>query len=361
MRKKIERPFSRRTLLGIAVAAMPLGLHAYRHLWGDESVRLTGLGLVQYSCRIRRHWLRRQDSQTDLYSPLNFLNHCNSVGAGGMQASLGVMEAKEAHRLRDLAENKGLFVEAIVNPPRDKDDLGRFEQEVTTARDSGATAVRTVIMPGRRYEQFKSLSEFRQYEQRGQRMMELAVPIIEKYQVPFAIENHKDQRVEERLALLKHLDCEWIGACVDTGNSIALLDDPYAAIEAFAPYAVSVHLKDQALSSYADGFLLGDVPLGEGSLDLMQMVNILRRTKPSIHCSLELITRDALKVPCLTEDFWTTLPLVSGRELSRTLRLVRDNPAKSQVVSSFSEVQQLELEDDNVRKSLQYAGKVLSI
>ncbi|WP_196782270.1 sugar phosphate isomerase/epimerase family protein [Bremerella volcania] len=358
---KMNGRISRRTLLGIAAAAIPLGLHASGIVLGDESARATNLGLVQYCCKIRRNWMRREDSEFDLFSPLNFMKHCYAVGAGGMQVTLGVMKKTEIDQLREFAESKDLFIEAIVNPPKDKDDLRRFEQEVITARDAGATAIRTVIMPGRRYEQFRTLSDFRKYEQRGRRMMESAVPVIEKYKIPVGIENHKDQRVEERLALLKHLDCEWIGACVDTGNSIALLDDPYAAIEAFAPYAVSVHLKDQALSSYTGGFLLGDVPLGQGSLDLTRMVSILRRLKPKIHFSLELITRDALKVPCLTEDYWATLPLVTGRDLSRIIQLVRDKPARAQMISRLSEAEQLEREDENVRESLAYSGEVLSI
>jgi hypothetical protein len=40
------------------------------------------------------------------------------------------------------------------------------------------------------------------------------------------------------------------------------------SMEALAPFAFSVHLKDQALQSYEDGFLLGDIPLGQGSFDL---------------------------------------------------------------------------------------------
>ena len=81
----------------------------------------------------------------------------------------------------------------------------------------------------------------------------------------------------EAMALL-----ERIGAAVDTGNSFALLDDPYDAIEALAPFAFSVHLKDQALREDADGFLLGDIPLGQGSFDLKRMVEILQRAKPDV-------------------------------------------------------------------------------
>jgi sugar phosphate isomerase/epimerase len=221
-------------------------------------------------------------------------------------------------------------------------------------------AVRTVVMPGRRYEQFKSLAEVREAEAKALKMLELAVPIVTRHRVRLAVENHKDQRIDERLALYKHLSCEFIGATVDTGNSFALLDDPYGAIEALAPYAFAVHFKDQALREYEHGFLLADVPLGQGSFDMKRIAAILKRAKPDIRMMLELITRDPLKVPCLNETFWATMPQVSGNDLARTLRFVREHPAKRlQEVGSLSLDKQVELEDANIAASLKYAREEL--
>ena len=158
---------------------------------------------------------------------------------------------------------------------------------------------------------------------------------------------------------------EWInaiGATVDTGNSFALLDDPYGAIEALAPYAFTVHFKDQALREYEHGFLLADIPLGQGSFDMQRVAAILRRAKPDIRMMLELITRDPLKVPCLSEKFWATMPQVSGNDLARTLRFVREHPAKSlQEVGSLSLDKQVELEDANIAASVKYAREELDL
>ncbi|MCH5377720.1 MAG: sugar phosphate isomerase/epimerase, partial [Planctomycetes bacterium] len=181
-----------------------------------------------------------------------------------MQARLGSIEPAATRELRDYAEANGLYIEAIISPPTAPLDVARFDQEVKTASEAGALAARTVIMPGRRYERFKTLAEFKEFELLGTRMLERAAPVVEKYKLPLAVENHKDQRIDARVALFKHLDNEYIGACVDTGNSFALMDDPYGAVEALAPFAFSVHLKDQAVLQYKDGFLLGDIPLGQG-------------------------------------------------------------------------------------------------
>jgi 3-oxoisoapionate decarboxylase len=328
----------------------------------SEQRTRSALGLVVYNCARRRQWLSEEDSAFDLYEPLTFLKHCHDLGAGGMQAPLGVMEAERVRSLRDYAVEHGLFIEAIVTPPADRSDVDRFDAEIRTAAEAGALAARTVIIPGRRYERFETLAEFREFEARGERMLELAVPIVERHRVPLAVENHKDQRNDERVALLKRIDSEYVGACVDTGNSFALLEDPIETIEVLAPWAFSVHLKDQAVREYEEGFLLGDIPLGEGCLDLKRMVEILRQARPKLRFVLELITRDPLRVPCLTEQYWATLPDVPGSDLARTLRIVRRHRAESlQEVSSLSLKEQVALEDANIASSLKYARENLGL
>ena len=323
--------------------------------------RRTGMGLVIYDCSIRRRRLRIESDGFDLFEPHIFLRHCHSLGAGGMQANLGVMTPVEIGQLRDFADEHDMFIDAIIKPPKDDADLSRFEAEIKTARDVGVQAARTTIIPGRRYERFKTLKEFREFERRGQQMLERATPIVEKHRVPFAVENHKDQRIEERIALFQHLDSEFIGACVDTGNSFALLDGAYEPIEALAPFAMTVHLKDQSLQEYEHGFQLGDIPLGQGSFDLKRMVDVIRKAKPKVRFALELITRDPLKVPCLTDQFYATMPTAPAKDLARAMRFVSDHPAELQQVSSLSVEQQVQLEDANVAASLEYAGKELGL
>lgn len=359
MKREISRRESLKLLTGSAVAAaLPLQAIADH----SEGKKMTGMGLVIYDCNIRRRWMRAQRSKIDLFEPLTFLKHCHALGAGGMQANLGVLDAEEIRELRAFAERHDLFIDAIVKPPKSDEDLSRFEAEIVTAREVGAQAARTTIIPGRRYERFLKLAEFREFEQRGIAMLERAAPIVEKHRVPFAVENHKDQRIDERIALFEHLESEFIGACIDTGNSFALLDGAYEPIEALAPYAFTVHLKDQALQEYEQGFLLGDIPLGEGSFDLKKMVEIIRKAKPKVRFALELITRDPLKVPCFTDQFYATMPSARGIELARTMRFVRNHPAdKLQQVSTLSPEEQVKLEDANVRQSIRYAGTELGL
>jgi sugar phosphate isomerase/epimerase len=320
------------------------------------------MGLVTYCQSLLRRQQKQRAAEDDLFAPLTFLKHCRSLGAGGMQVPLGNLTTEQAETLQRQAADWGMFVEAIVRLPQDASDISRFDQEMQTAVRAGAKAARTTIIPGRRYEYFDSLEKFREYEQRGRQSLERGVAVAEKHRLPIAVENHKDHRNAERVALFKSIDSEYVGACVDTGNSVALLEDPIETVKLLAPWAHSVHLKDQGVQLYEDGFLLGDIPLGEGYLDLPRMVRILREQRPRVHFSLELITRDPLKVPCLHASYWPTFPELPASDLARTLRQVRAGAAEHlQQISNLTLDEQVGQEAENVRQSLRYAGKELGL
>ncbi|MBC8354643.1 MAG: TIM barrel protein [Planctomycetes bacterium] len=353
---------NRREALRLLAAGSSVMLPPALSAIGRDRSERTALGLVTYCCQFRRKMLAKATPSIRLFEPNTFLEHCISLGAGGMQIRLGVMDGNAAIGLRNQAEANGKYIEAIVSVPKDDSNLERFDAEMKTAAAVGAKAVRTTIIPGRRYEYFDSLKMFREFEARGQNSLERAAPIAERHRVPLAVENHKDHRTDQRVALFEQISSEFVGACVDTGNSFALLEDPVETAKALAPWAHSVHLKDQAVQTYEDGFLLADIPLGQGFIDLTKIVELLKAEKPHVHFSLELITRDPLKVPVLTGRYWRTLHDLPAEDLARTLTTVRDGATDNlQYISRLGPAEQLAQEDANVRASLDYARDVLRL
>jgi sugar phosphate isomerase/epimerase len=347
--------WSRRQFLA-AAAALPLA-----RVSADDAGR-TRLGVVQYSYALRLA-ADRAAGKAGLAEPLAFVEHCHALGAGGVQTGIGARDADYLTRLRKKVESYGMFIEGTIRLPKDRDDCERFTAEVRSAREAGVKVLRTVLLGGRRYEQFADVKEFRDAIDRAERSIRLAEPIVARHDVLLAIENHKDYRAGELLDLLKRLDSRHVGACVDTGNSIALLEDPLEVVRTLAPRTFTVHLKDMAVAEYEDGFLLAEVPLGEGFLDLPKMISVLHEARPEVRFNLEMITRDPLRVPCLTEKYWATSADVSGRALARALALVRRHKPGRPLprVSERSPAEQLAIEEENVRKSLAYAGKRLGL
>jgi len=277
--------------------------------------------------------------------------------------AIGSRDAGYTARLRSRAEALEMYLEGDASLPREQPDVARFDAEVRAAKEAGAEVVRTAMLGGRRYETFDSAEAFQQFAERSWKSLTLAEPIVRKHRIKLAIENHKDRRTKELLDLLKRINSEYVGVCVDTGNNLALLEDPAETVEALAPFAFSTHLKDMAVTEYEDGFLLSEVPLGEGFLDLTRIVEHLRKANPKIQFNLEMITRDPLKIPCLTTKYWATMSEAPARELAAALALVHRHPTKKPLprTTGLDAEQQLALEDNHVRASLVYAREHLGL
>jgi len=268
-----------------------------------------------------------------------FLEHAHSLGASGIQAPpLGDLE-----KIRDRANTLGMYVEAIVS-------LSQFEKNVQNAKTMGATCVR-VNAGGRRYEDFSTLADFETFKTKALAAIALAVPIAERYKIPLAIENHKDWTPDEQIAIFKTYSSEYLGACLDFGNNIALCEDPMDVAQKLAPYTITTHVKDMGVEPYSDGFLLSELRLGEGFLDLRKIVSLLR---PGTHLNLEMITRDPLKIPCLTDRYWATFPEVKADQLARALHLVQQNKKSLPRVSQLSRADLLQTIEQNNQACLTY-------
>jgi len=319
------------------------------------------MGLVVHTYSHRWHSEVNSDQYPGFQNALDLLEHCHQIGGGGVQMGVRGWTQDFAGKVRHRREKLGLYLEGSIRLPKTTGEVADFEQEVSRAKEAGASVVRTVCLGGRRYETFDSLEAFQQFKQRSIKSLELAEPVMHRNQMRLAVENHKDWRAPELVAILKHLDSEWVGVTLDFGNSISLLEDPMEVVEALVPYVFTTHVKDMAFEEYEDGFLMSEVPLGQGTLDLPHIVALCRKHNPQIVFNLEMITRDPLKIPCLTDEYWATFPEVPGSDLARTLRMVKNLKSEFELsrISPLSPEEKLAAEEKNVRNSLAYSQKKL--
>ena len=317
------------------------------------------LGVVIHSYGIRSGDSRRRKETPPFSDPLVFLDHCRKHNAAGIQIGIGMRDKDYVNKLRKAIDDNGMYLEGIVRLPDDKKDVERFETELRTSKEAGAAVVRTVCLSGRRYETFATAAAFEQFAKQAYERLTLAEPVATRVDVRLAVENHKDWRADQLADILKKLASKHVGCCIDTGNNIALLDDPHETVDILAPFAFTTHFKDMAVSEYADGFLLSEVPLGTGYLDLPRIVTTLRKQQPQIRFNLEMITRDPLKVPCLTKPYWATLETLPAKYLAATLETVKKKAAKLPQISNRPVANQLADEEEYVRQSFERAAKLL--
>jgi len=315
---------------------------------GGESSRL---GICTFSCHQRWKLTKPVDAA-------GFYRYAREIGAEGVQSPLRGCEPKT---IRDLVEQTSGYYEGELRLPKDEGDLTAFENEVRQTREAGATVARAVFTNGRRYEAFSYLEAFLAFHESSKLTLALIEPILKKHRLRLAIENHKDHTTEELVGMMKAISSEWIGVLVDTGNNLALLEEPHAVVEAFAPFALSVHLKDMAVQASEDGFLLSEVPLGTGMLDLSQMIATLRKANPAIVINLEMATRDPLRIPCLTDGYFATLPGRKETHLEAAMQRVKLNSPQGSVpaVNGKPAAQVLVEEETNNRHGLAWMNQKL--
>ena len=318
------------------------------------------IGLCTFSCKNQWAAARKDPASAPFHDPLTFYDYARSLGGDGIQTSPRGLDSKDVAALRRRVEETDGYYEGDVRLPKTDADLADFENEVRLVKEAGAKCARVVLMGGRRYEVFTTLAEFQAFRAEGLKRLQLTEPIARKHRLVLAMENHKDFLVPEQVKILKQIDSEWLRVLVDTGNNIALCEDPYEVIETLAPYAVSCHLKDMTVQSSSDGFLLSEVPFGTGFLDLKRIVGTLATANPAIDFHVEMATRDPLSVPCQTDAYWAVFPERREADLQRTLAMVAANPPKQPppTLSGLSTPQILTAEEANNRACFQWADPI---
>jgi sugar phosphate isomerase/epimerase len=285
--------------------------------------------------------------------------------AGGAQVDLSQLESHDPAylaRVRARAEKAGLWLELSV-PSKYLESADAYAQMAGVAQALGVDRIRVALLYGRRYESFTTLAAWTAHDGRWRAQLAAIKPVIERYPVRVGIENHKDFTSRELAELLTSLGSAKIGACVDFGNNISLLEDPLDTVRTLAPFAVTTHLKDMAVRQSPDGFELSEVPLGEGIVPLAEAIKLVKAARPDARLALEMITRDPLSVPYRTDKYWIAVNRPSPEALARFEGDVLGKAWKDPLphISQLTKPQQVEAEDENVRRSVKYAKDVLHL
>ncbi len=99
--------------------------------------------------------------------------------------------------------------------------------------------------------------------------------------VVMAMENHIDLLADEMADIMTTIDSPWLGVCLDTANNLRLFEDPVAVARTLAPFARATHVKDLGVrrGNPREFSFWPSVPLGEGLVDLPEVIRLLRQAK----------------------------------------------------------------------------------
>ena len=136
--------------------------------------------------------------------------------------------------------------------------------------------------------------------------------------IKLAIENHYRLTCAEFNEILDKAGPDWIGICLDTVNSLGAVEAPNTVIPDLAPRAINVHMKDFEIvrTNGQMGFTVRGTALGEGRLDVAEVIAAVGGAKRDITSVIELWTprQDSYAATVELENNWAKISVTNLRK-----------------------------------------------
>jgi 3-oxoisoapionate decarboxylase len=124
---------------------------------------------------------------------------------------------------------------------------------------------------------WKSKGEFEKKLPAFVTLLKEAAAVAEKKRIRLALENHGDFSADDLLELLGTVNSPFLGICFDTGNPIIVMESPLEAAKKLYPYTFTTHIKDYLIEHgpFGGGASIKGVALGEGCIPLPEIISML--------------------------------------------------------------------------------------
>ena len=128
-------------------------------------------------------------------------------------------------------------------------------------------------------------------------------PVAEEAGVRIGVENHQDATSADLVYLCQTVDSPNVGITLDTGNPLAVAEDPVIFARTILPYLVHVHLKDYRMTPSPEGYRIFHCAIGAGVVDYPALFDLFR-TKDDLVCNIEMAALGERHIRLLTDDYW---------------------------------------------------------
>ncbi|MBY0507076.1 MAG: sugar phosphate isomerase/epimerase [Bryobacteraceae bacterium] len=280
------------------------------------------IGLDGYSVRAYR------------WKALELVDYAARIGARTLQiSSLGDFESLEPaylERVKQAAQAKGVELDAGIGcicplaggwRAEDGDPAAYLTKGLRVAKAIGASAMRCYLgnINDRRKYPVEQLVEA---PLKGLRAVRA---VAQDLGVKVAIENHGDLSARETRRLIEDAGAGHVGACLDIGNPLWVLEDPLLTVEVLAPYIASTHLRDSALYAHSRGAAFQWLALGDGTMPVREIFTKIQQVAPRAPLHLEIITgRPPQVLPYHEEALWKDFRNLPAADFARFATLVKN-------------------------------------
>ena len=259
---------------------MRLGLHTY-------SLHLHGMG---------QNWGGFKLQWEPVWDIFGLLDEAVKLGLDGLHLTAADLGATDQHHLRDVrraAEEKGLYLEynfsldaseyddrlthtmeeGIAIAEALGSDIGKISMDVRRPHPVCGSAFHPEVIP-----QLEVVA----------RKAEAAAPVAQEAGVKLCLENHTEAFSDEVLWIINRVNHPFVGACIDTNNSLMVGEDPLTAIRRLAPVSFTNHFSDHRIVFDQYGCRITGVATGTGDVPMREAFEAIKANPKMTRLNIEV-------------------------------------------------------------------------
>jgi sugar phosphate isomerase/epimerase len=263
------------------------------------------------------------------WTPFEYLDYCAKLGAKLVHFSelqyLGSLDESNLTKVRDHAKQLGVAIEVGTRTccptskafdPKQGTGEEQMLRAMNAARLTGSPIVRTFMGTSADRDPIERHIEAMAHLLKGLRSR------ITDLNLKIAIENHAgDMQARELKSLVELAGKDYVGVCLDAGNPLWALEDPHLTLDTLYPYVLTTHCRDTAVWRVPEGAAVAWVRMGDGNVGIAEYVAKLRRLRPELPVTLEIIVTNARIFPYLNEKFWEPYRNQPAWEFARFVKI----------------------------------------
>ena len=247
---------------------MLLGLHTY-------SLHLHGMG---------QNWGGFKLQWEPVWDIFGLMDEAKKLGLDGLHltaADLGATDSRHLGDVRRAAGERGLYLEynfsldasgyddRLTNTMEEGiaiaeslgSDIGKISMDIHRPHPVCGSAFHPAVVP-----QLENIA----------RKAESAAPVAQNAGVRLCLENHTEAFSDEVLWIIHRVNHPYVGACIDTNNSLMVGEDPLTAIRKLAPLSFTNHFSDHRIVFDQYGCRITGVATGTGDVPMREAYQIIK-------------------------------------------------------------------------------------
>jgi sugar phosphate isomerase/epimerase len=217
----------------------------------------------------------------DIYG---LMDEAKKLGLDGLHltaADLGSIDAAHLRDVRRAAEEKGLYLEynfsldaseyddrlthtmeqGIAIAEKIGSDIAKISMDIRRPHPVCGSAFHPAVIP-----QMEAVA----------RKATAAAPVAQNAGIRLCLENHTEAFSDEVIWIINRVNHPFIGACVDTNNSLMVGEDPLTAVRKLAPLSFTNHFSDHRIVFDQYGCRITGVATGTGDVPMREAYQIIR-------------------------------------------------------------------------------------